>query len=308
MSQLLNARQRAKAMLQQVKGSAPVTAIKRAPQYCAWKLAPLQAGDSFTVDLSLRVGMGALMAYALRVAHWAAENRMALKVRASSPLYGERQDIFPLYFLSRFESDGRAIGTQRREWLLTREIASHIPHEAAKDLFATHFTPNQRLAAEIDAASGGRDFDLSIHFRGTDKFMETGLTDAQLMLTALKPHMPSARNVFLATDDANFSVLVRQAWPEVTFTSYDRGVVMPGKARHFSAMSPEDKALEALVNMYALARAPHCVRTMSYMSSFVGLIRPSVGTTTINGKIDENTPFPERDLLLRERAAGGEGG
>lgn len=305
MPQTLNARQRAKAFLQMVKGSAPLRAAKRGPQYCAWRLAPPHAGEQVVVDLALRVGMGALIAYALRVAHWGAENRVDITVRARSPLYGSGQDIFPLYFRREDDAGGRLLGTQAREWLLTRKIASQVPHAEATALFARLFVPNERLAAEIAAACGGREFDLSIHFRGTDKFLETGQTDADLMLRALEPRMSQARHVFLATDDADFSATVRQCWPQVTFTSYDRGEVVPGKARHFSALSPEDKALEALVNMYALARAPLCVRTMSYMSSFVGLIDPAIRTTTINGRIESKTPFPERDLLERERAANG---
>jgi hypothetical protein len=106
--------------------------------------------------------------------------------------------------------------------------------------------------------------------------------------------------VFLATDDAGFARTIRQRWPRIVFTSYDLGEVAEGKARHFSDLGVDDKAKEALVNMFLLARAPVCVRTMSYMSSFVRLINPDIRTVTVNKRIGADTPFPERQILELE--------
>ena len=122
------------------------------------------------------------------------------------------------------------------------------------------------------------------------------------MLQAVAPAFTRCRRVFLATDDAVFAQLVRQRWRNIAFTSFDLGEVDDGQARHFSDLPPPDRAIEALVNMFVLARAPVCYRTMSYLSSFCALINPSTETVTINGVINHATPFPERLLLEVEEA------
>jgi len=77
----------------------------------------------------------------------------------------------------------------------------------------------------------------------------------------------------------------------------------PGTPRHFSALSPADKALEALVNIHALARAPVCIRTSSYLSAISALVAPAMRTVTVNRTIGRAAPFPEAELLACEQAA-----
>jgi len=107
--------------------------------------------------------------------------------------------------------------------------------------------------------------------------------------------------VFLATDDATFAAALRAAMPGLDYTSYDLGEVESGLARHFSNLSPTDKALEALVNIFLIARAPVCVRTSSYMSAVSALANPGMRTVTINQTIGQSPPFPEHEVLERER-------
>lgn len=64
-----------------------------------------------------------------------------------------------------------------------------------------------------------------------------------------------AANVFLATDDPAFSAALKEEMPQLSLTSYDRGQTPTGVARHFSDLAPDDKALEALVNIFLIARA-----------------------------------------------------
>jgi hypothetical protein len=296
----LTAGQRRKLFLNRIRHSELARSLKVIPGVLPYRA--LRASNTpLLIDIQTRMGMGAILSLALRLHNWAALQRADLAVTSTSPLYSDGDDMLSRYFERPAAVSRRPMSHLAREWIFRNEAPQHFALGEASDLFVRLFTPNTRLLALLDTAADGTSaFDLSIHFRATDKYLETGLVDHESILATAGPYLAQASRVFLATDDAGFALTIRQRWPGIRFVSYDLGEVEAGKARHFSGLSAQDKASEALVNMFLLARAPVCVRTMSYLSSFARIINPDLQTITVNRRIDAMTPFPERQILELE--------
>jgi hypothetical protein len=189
-------------------------------------------------------------------------------------------------------------------------FAQHIPLASASQLFWTYFPPKPIIADKIDAVLTDvpdRKFDLSIHYRGTDKALEAPLVRFEVFEKAIldfKAGGGSLQSVFLATDDTDFEAFVRQRFPETSFTTYNLGSPNDAsRGRHFSNMSPEDKAIESLVNMHLLAAAPTCIRGASYMSAISKILNPALRTVTLNRTHWDSNGFPEQEILDEENAA-----
>jgi hypothetical protein len=296
----LTAGQRARLAVNVIRHSDFVRSLQVAPGFFAYRRCR-QSGEPLQMDIDIRMGMGAIISLALRIHAWAAREGIAMDVISTCPLYSDGSDVFARYFERPFPPRGMMLPRPAAGWIHRREAPDHLTLAEGEELFKRLFTPNARLRALLDeAAEGCAAFDLSIHFRGTDKYRETGLVDHESVLEVARPYLERARRVFLATDDAGFARTIRKRWRRVAFVSYDVGEVVEGLARHFSKLEADDKAREALVNMFLLARAPICIRTMSYLSSFARMINPDLRTVTVNKRLDADTPFPERQLLMLE--------
>jgi hypothetical protein len=261
------------------------------------------------VDLNTPVGMGALLCHALLLhAHFGHQGQDG-HVRATSPLYSAgSEDVLGRFFQRPAQPGGLPVlGRWATEFLLAHVRPDRVPLAEAQRLFARHFRPSAELDAAIAKATDCPAFDLSIHFRGTDKFLESGRVTFAPMFDAIRHELAgrTTAQVFLATDDAAFAAALKVEMPGLDCTSYDLGEVESGLARHFSDLSPTDKALEALVNIFLIARAPVCVRTSSYMSAVSALVNPAMRTVTINRTIALTPPFPELEVLAHERAGAG---
>lgn len=288
-----------------VKGSRPLRVVGGLPGAAAYWRARA-AGRPIGIDIATPVGMGAILAHAILLEDYFARSGIDGAVRASSPLYGDGGvDVLAQWFEREpWPAGVRPLSAAGREFVIHVLRPRHIPLARAEAIFASRFRPNARLRAEIARAAGGRDsFDLAIHYRGTDKIIEAGQTVHGAVLSVVAEQLAghAAPQVFLATDDPGFARAARAALPNARFTSYDRGAVPDGMARHFSPLAPEDKALEALVNMFLIARAPVCVRTSSFLSSMARLANPAQRTITVNRTLAKQPPFPEGEILREER-------
>ncbi|CAM5554558.1 hypothetical protein FALB51S_00089 [Frigidibacter albus] len=283
-----------------VKNSEVVRELKVYPGYPAFRAAR-RSGETVAFDIRTRMGMGAILSYALRLYAWSETEGVDVQVGSSSPLYSDGGDFFARFFeLGEATLDGPALSFAAQEWAFRKEVPQHIPLDEACAQAAQHFRPNNRLRGILDEVRRDAAFDLSIHFRGTDKVLDSGKVDYAPMMAALAPRIGTAQRIFLATDDAGFSALLRAEYGDRIFVSYDLGEVEDGRPRHFSDMPADLKAQEALVNIFLIASAPLCVRTSSFMSSFSRIVNPALVTHTINKTILAKTPFPERELLAAE--------
>lgn len=281
-------------------------AIAAIPAF-AWKA---RGARGLLIDFTSPIGMGGVIAHALRVDAWAEDAGMPIEIRATSPLYGAAgEDMFATWFAppeAGVAAAPRRLGGLAGEHVVSNLAPLHMPLARAERLFARRFRPSPRLRdaiAEAQARIGA--YSLAIHFRGTDKFLESGRVGEHRMIAAVRPELDarSGQTVFLATDDAGFARRIRAEFPDIAFASYDMGLVPEGEPRHFSALSPREKAQEALVNIFLISRAATVVRTSSFLSAISRLASPDQRTMTINQTLARDTPFPEFEILEHEARA-----
>lgn len=279
-----------------------VQRAKTLPGLLPYRLADKRA---LSVDITIPMGMGAILAHAIRLRAWAETHGYGLRIRSTCPLYSDGADLFEQFFVPQESApDAPPLGPQAARWILRNEMPRHIPLDRSSAIAADLLRPNARLEAAIAEAAGGHVFDMAIHYRGTDKVLETGVAPFEELLATAAPYLDGAKTVFLATDHAPFATRIKADWPGITFVSYDLGTVEAGMPRHFSDLPAELKAQEALVNMLCIARAPLCLRTSSYMSSLSRILNPAHRTLTVNKSLLRRTPYPELEILEAETREG----
>jgi hypothetical protein len=296
-------------LLMRAKGARPVQQAMAMPGAWSYHAARRASPHRIGVDLTIPMGFGAIIAHALLLHAYFEAQGVEGHIRATSPLYSQDgEDVLARFFerAQAWPQDLPVMAQPAADYLIRCVRPEHAPLETARRLYARHFQPNALLRAAIDeAAQGQARFDLSIHYRGTDKFLESGFVESDGLVERVRQQLAGIAqpSIFLATDDARFAARIRQDMPHARFASYDLGQVEEGVARHFSNLSPREKALEALVNIHLIARAPVCVRTSSFLSSVSALVNPALRTITINRTLGNDTPFPEFELLQFEAAS-----
>jgi hypothetical protein len=266
----------------------------------------------FAVNIASPKGMGAVLSEALLMCHYAKQNGLVPRITSTNPLYASDagEDFISTYLGMAHENvvPGLHPMHYRTRWSFYHlDFAWHLSLPEASTLFWTYFPPKQIITDRVEAILAnvsGRKFDLSIHYRGTDKALEAPLVNFEVFKKAIFDYKASGCNlnaIFLATDDPDFEAFVRQILPDTSIATYNLGSPIDAtRGRHFSDMSPEDKAIESLVNMFLLAAAPTCIRCASYMSAISKIINPELRTVTLNRTHWGSNGFPECEILADE--------
>ncbi|MXO71630.1 hypothetical protein [Alteraurantiacibacter buctensis] len=283
-----------------------VRALPGALAYARWKGTGQAA---IGLDIDTPIGMGAIVCHALLLHDHFERAGIACHLRATSPFYARPgQDVLARHFIAEpWPADVRMLPSKTCDFIIEYLRPDHMDLQRASELVQRHFRPTPLLADAIEEGSQGfAAFDLAIHYRGTDKSMEATTTSADAALAEIERQLQGLADpvVFLATDIPAFAQVVRARFPRARFVSYDIGDVASGTARYRSTMNPDDKALEALVNSFLIARAKVCVRTVSYLSAVAAVINPQMRTITLNTLIGNDPPFPELEIARREGKAG----
>lgn len=254
------------------------------------------------IDLSNKIGMGAMLAYALRLHAFADLTHRQATIISTSRLYGTGGDVFSEFFHRPTPvADWKPSNALVNDWLLLRAAPWTMSLDTAHLLFRRYFRPKPILEEHIREP-----FDLSIHFRGTDKVSESGFVAQDRMLDAIADYARdrgAGKSIFLATDEASFEAVLRERFASARIATFNLGHVNSGVARHFSQLPPQDKALEALVNIFQIANARVCVRTSSYLSAMSKIVNPDLETRTINLNAFSHI-FPEDQILKLEAKNG----
>jgi hypothetical protein len=266
----------------------------------------------FAVDIRARMGMGAVVTHAIVLVHHAEAHGLIPRISSTNPLFSRGGRDFLSEYLG---SDGtipeahlRPLRFDNLESVFHLGLAHHLPIAQANRIFWTYLNPKPVVTDPAEAVLqdlGISQFDLAIHYRGTDKVLEGALVAYEDVEQAVTRHVEDGGRldvVFLATDDARFDRFARSRWPDTLFVSFTLGRPKdPSVPRHFSEMPPEDKAIEALVNILLIARAPKCVRTTSYMSAISKILNPDLDTKTLSRTYIDSPLFPEHEVLASER-------
>jgi hypothetical protein len=238
------------------------------------------------------MGYGAILTHAILIIAYAQSRGLVPRVTSTCPLYSRNgEDCISPYLGSRAGEDLRPLKVRSEESLFHLRVPRAISLGQASRILADHFQPTAIVRDQIE----GRRFDLTVHYRGTDKVLEAAPAAFSEMDRAIEPY--AGKRMFLATDEPAFEAHFRSRWGEAEV--YNLGTPSTiARGRHFSDLAPEDKALEAVVNMFLLAQAPVCIRTSSYLSAMSKIINPSLRTVTINRAA--KSLFPEREVLAEE--------
>jgi hypothetical protein len=268
----------------------------------------------FAVDISSPKGLGALLSEAILVCHHAQTHGLIPHIVSSNPLYAHDpgQDFLSHYLGAEERSvpaHVRPMKFRTLESFYLLGFARHLSLASASRLLREYLAPK---AAIVDSAkavlrAAERDsFDLSLHYRATDKVLEAPAVRYDDFVRAILDRQAAGcciEHVFLATDDAAFDAWIRAQFPHIVFSTFNLGIdVDASRGRHFSDMDPAQKATEALVNMLLLSMAPTCIRSSSYLSAISKIMNPNLRTVTLNRDHWGSRAYPEFEILAEEAA------
>jgi hypothetical protein len=269
----------------------------------------------FPVVIKGQMGMGALLTHAILICNYAEENQLIARVSSANLLYSpnQRHDLIATYFGPEGGNKGGAFAPLKylNTWSLFHlNYKTHVSLSEASRLFHTYFSPKpwfgEKVRAIMAKVPGGK-FDLSVHYRGTDKAREAPLVDFSTFrdeIARYKNNQGYLEHVFLATDEPAFEYYIRAEFPDVCFHTYNLGFFIDiSRGRHFSRMNEEDKAKEAILNMLLLAEAPCLIRSSSNLSAISKFINPEIRTITLNNTHWGSISFPEKEIIDEETTA-----
>lgn len=280
-----------------------VNALLGVPQYLMRRQ---RMNSTLAVDIQTRMGMGAVLSKALLFHELANLQGVAAEIYSSNSLYSEidQTDFLETYFYrpsKRF--GGKPIAGRSYLWALRNVAPQELSVRRASELFRIHFSPKDNITDRVSSVMNGRtNFDLSIHFRSTDKSLESGAPDTHAAIERISRYLDTGetKGVFLATDDMAFQNIITSRFAQHRFFTYNLVDLPVDTPRHFSNMTPTEKAIEALVNIFLLSRSPLIVRSSSYMSAISALVNPHMKTDTLNRTLTNRSIFPESQILARE--------
>jgi hypothetical protein len=265
------------------------------------------------------MGMGAMLTHTVKLLKYADDNQLHPVIAYTNPLYatGIETEWFDQYFQLQAEFSVTPKARSGLSYLkLSNErslcgipLPNRMELNEARRLFLKYITIRPSIYALVDDLMrdvDGKVYDISIHYRGTDKNREANTISYEKFADAvdrLVRERLDVRSAFLATDEKAFAEYIRRRFPKVQFSSFDLGEGNTDlKPRHFSSMSGHDKAIEALVNMISISRSAICIRTCSYLSAWSRILNPNLETRTMTRLNRHAGSFPEREVLESEAA------
>lgn len=179
----------------------------------------------------------------------------------------------------------------------------------AHALWASRFTLSQSVREKVDAATSRFPSDgavLGIHYRGTDKYLESRPVAPDDMLLFVKDHVQRNKNIaaiFLATDDARFVQLMENSISQLVGDDGQALRLLTNAATRSTDKSPVHKsacaqgmAEEAMLDMLVLSHCDQVLKTASQLSAWAKIFNPRLPIVRINALY--NAWFPDAAIPL----------
>jgi len=305
--------------LVKARHSDTVRYVASRPFYSLHRARQARNGRYFAFDVCSACGMGAVLTHTVLLLQYAEQTDQVPVIAFTNPLYGSvaGTDWFPDYFLMtpNYRTGGatKACLNYLKIYHEFSAAAFGVPQRIglaeANAVFSRYIAIKSTvhdIVGSLSAATPGAPYDLSIHYRGTDKTLEAtpaSFDDVAAKIESLRQDGLTVEKVFLATDVVDFDRYIRDRFPAIEFHDFNVRPLEQGPApRHFSAIDGRDKAIEALVNIVALSRSRVCVRTCSYLSAWSKILNPAMKTCTLN-RPHKTQVFPEAEIVDAEMAA-----
>jgi hypothetical protein len=274
-------------------------------------------GRYFAVDVCGSMGMGGMLTHLVKILSYADQNELLPVIAFTNPLYANspKSDWFNEYFEMnadysidpKVKSELTFLKVFNQHSLTGLSVPKRMSLSEANRIFFKYVKIKpvvHDLVENLMRGMNDRLYDVSIHFRGTDKHREAapvGYDEVAEKLESLVQSGLRLRSAFLATDEQLFRVYITRRFPHIQFSSFDYGEDISGtKPRHFSSMPGESKAIEALVNIVAISKSAECIRTCSYLSAWSKILNPDLITYTLNRPNRTEGSFPELEILDAE--------
>lgn len=268
--------------------------------------AAVRSGRTIAFEIDGRMGMGAMLTHIMLVFGLCEQAGTVPIVRLTNRLYMptgatdwfsaffERVDVHPVddpalpVIHIRNDTDHDVLGSP-----------ADLSLEEGRALLLRHIRFNDFLESEArtlyEESLAGRS-PLGIHYRGTDKHSEAPSV-ARIQAIEMTRRCLAAGSydaIFLATDEPEFEVELRAAFPHLPIVGYNRPELTQktGEARHFAASDGYWKGVDALVNILLLARCGTVLRTASYLSGWAKVLNPAQRVVMLN-KAYSDSRFPD---------------
>ena len=244
------------------------------------------------VDLSDKMGLGALLSLSVRVLDHAERRGLQPIIRFTNPLYSPNgrsdTDWLPLLFNRRGDYDERRFPKSRfvrPYWHIERRMSDahgEIANRRRRELFLDHVKIADDVIAEVDAFCADQQIGsetLAIHYRGTDKYLEAPRVHIGRMIDLVAEHADRYSSIFVATDEPEFLMEMREHFPHKKVRDLNCKWIYPNsQPAHLTPGNGAEKAREALLTMLVLSRCGLCIRTPSNLSEWAQVFNPDLPT------------------------------
>jgi hypothetical protein len=217
------------------------------------------------------MGLGAILLHAAKGLYAAQAFGVDVALRFTSPTYAPSSgqgDWLEHYFV-RLGSrpDARPVCD-------SRHVPGGLPGMAAagKLVWGALRIRDELLSDSIDIPPGPF---AAVHFRGSDKFLETPRPPATAVLDVVEREMAQQglERLFVASDEPEFTERAKARFGPVAFwLPIDAVASADGTPPHFRRIAGEVKAREALTTMFILSRAKLVVKTDSLLSDWANTL------------------------------------
>jgi len=288
----------------------------------------VRSGIPFSMDISARMGLGAVFA-SLVALHHHFENAPGLrKIVSSNPLYleeGQPGDVLDL-FLDRLYPHAPAGYEDQRELPLIpftsdydislKPLSRGLRIQRAHELFNRHYRVKRIFLDEAESfCAANFSQAIGVHFRGSDKRIEAPVVAWEAIAKALDERLDAAgqdnggakeigaKKIFVASDETDFIEFIRRRYGADRMCALDCQFVADGLTpAHFQPGSGLAKGREALLTMLILARCSVVIRGASFLSGWAKVLNPGLPIVML-GKPYGREVFPEVEIMEESAAA-----
>lgn len=226
----------------------------------------LRSQPKLAFNIGGNVGLGAILSHAAFALRVGAGRNVDVALRFTSPIYRPIRgpdDWLECYF--------KRLGTRPEAAPIIDSSSLRFDYNTDRDhaLLWSYLAIRPEFTDAAADLTGNAPF-AAIHYRGSDKFMETRRVKEDHVLRLAEEMMTnrSLGRLFVASDETAFIDKARYRFGSAVFWLPCEAMASGSSAAHFSDVSGETKAREALITMAALSRAEICIRTSSFLSEW----------------------------------------
>ena len=263
------------------------------------------------VTIEGRMGLGAMLTNTLKVLNYCDRKGMTPYVRFTNPLYAPNpasgDDWLTSFFVRKITPD----------YIASIDVGQYVPYNATlqteldkylgdpsvqelHDVFFRYMDVRQEFwdeARRFCATTKVGLQTLGVHYRGTDKRLETPRVGWDAMRAAVDRYLEQApdANIFVATDEPEYLFFMRSIYGKDRVVDLDcKEIFTQSRAAHVTPGDGYLKAKEALLTLLVLSMCGHCIRSPSHLSVWSKILNTDLDMTILTGGYSgERLAYPE---------------